>query len=146
MIGMTRSADLVLLPLLSLAVASAACAGESARAGADVPADLSGMYTFVGADTGAKIPWAVRAELSLADSTFQFDLRLRVRDEDERETAEGRYVVEGDRLRLVGSDPQHRQSFEFLIRGDSLVMDAGWVAMAALRLVGVPRPVLVKER
>ena len=137
---MTRIAGLV----LPVAIVGAACAGESARAGANVPADVSGMYTFVGADTSAKIPWAARAELSLApDSTFQFDLRLRVKAEDERETAQGTYRVEGDRVRLI-ADQQDGKSFEFLVRGDSLVMDAGWVAMAALRLIGVPRPILVK--
>jgi hypothetical protein len=139
MIAMTRIAGLV-LPF------AIACAGESARAGGNVPADLTGTYTFVGADTSGTIPWAARAELTLVtDSTFEFDLRVRVKGESERETAHGTYRVEGDRLRLTGSARDHDQTFELLIRGDSLVMDAGWVALAALRLVGVPRPVLVKE-
>lgn len=131
--------------LLSLAAAAAACTGESARAGGNVPADLTGTYSFVGADTGGRIPWAARAELSLvADSTFQFDLRVHVNTEDERKTAHGTYQVEGDRLRLTSSEGHEPHTFELLIRGDSLVMETGWVAMAALRLVGVPRPVLVK--
>ena len=138
MITMTRIAGLV-LPL------AIACAGESARAGGNVPVDLTGTYTYVGADTSGRIPWAARAELSLAtDSTFQFDLRLRIKGESQRETAKGTYRVQGDQLRLLASDPKGSESFELLIRGDSLVMDVGWGVMAALRLIGVPRPVLVK--
>lgn len=121
---------------------SAGCARESARA--DVPEHLSGTYTFVGADTAAKIPWAARVDLTLKDdSTFQLELRIRVKDEDEQDVKAGTYRVERDRLVLMGSG-QEREDVEFRIRGDSLVMDAGWVAMAALRFIGVPRPILVK--
>lgn len=128
--------------LLSTAFLLAACARESARA--NVPADLTGTYTFVGVDTTRGVPWAARIELALAqDSTFQFEMRLRVKEDDEQETESGSYRVEGDRLVLVGAD--QKEQFALAIRGDSLVLDAGWVAMAALRLIGVPRPVLIKE-
>ncbi|HEX9703681.1 MAG TPA: hypothetical protein VGA20_00350 [Gemmatimonadales bacterium] len=120
-----------------------ACTRESARA--EVPENVAGTYTFVGADTTRSVPWAARIELVLAeDSTFQFELRIRVKDEDEQDTKSGTYRIAGDRLVLVGPD-QQKQEFELEIRGDSLVLDAGWVAMAALRVIGVPRPVLVRE-
>jgi hypothetical protein len=128
---------------LAAVLLTAACARESARA--DISTNVAGTYTFVGADTTRGIPWAARIELVLAhDSTFQFDVRLRVKDENEQETKSGSYRIAGDRLVLVGSD-RKKEEFGLAIRGDSLVLDAGWVAMAALRLIGVPRPVLVKE-
>jgi len=129
------------LPIL--VVWAAGCGREAARAGA--PADVPGRYVYVGADTTAKIAWAARAELLLApDSSFEFDLRLRLGDEDERESRTGSYSVRADRLVLRDPAKPH-EDFALVIRGDSLVLDAGWIAMAALRLVGVPRPVLVKE-
>jgi hypothetical protein len=133
------------LAVLGAVIATvAACGGESARA--NTPVDLTGTYTYVGADTTGKIPWAARAELTLrGDSTFHFELRVRVKDEDQQGTKAGRYRVQGDRLLLTAGDRDH-DSFELLVRGDSLIMDAGWVAMAALRMIGVPRPVLVKGR
>lgn len=130
--------------LVVLAWSVAACGGESARANA--PQELPGTYVFVGADTAAKIPWAARAELVLReDSTFQFELRLRVKDENEQGTKAGTYRAQGNRLVLTGQG-KDKESFELQIRGDSLVMEAGWVAMAALRMIGVPQPVLVKGR
>lgn len=135
------------LLLLGAVLATSACTRESARA--DVPADITGVYTFAGADTTATIPWAARAELMLhADSTFYFDLRLRVKDEDQRESHAGRYRVEGDRLVLVDADSARgdHPGIGFRIRSDSLVMDANLAMMAALRLIGVPRPVLVRGR
>lgn len=128
---------LLLLPL------AGGCARESARA--DVPANVAGTYAFVGADTTRNVPWAARIDLALnEDSTFDFELRIRVKDENEQDTKAGTYRVSGNRLVLLGPDRQ-KEEFELEIRGDSLVLDAGWFAMAALRMIGVPRPVLVKE-
>ena len=123
---------------------TAACARESARA--DVPANVAGTYSFVGADTTRNVPWAARIDLALReDSTFEVEFRIRVKDENEQETKSGTYRVSGNRLVLVGPDRQ-KEEFELEVRGDSLVLDAGWVAMAALRMLGVPRPVLIKEK
>ena len=122
----------------------AACGREAARA--DVPADVTGSYLYVGADTTGAVPWAARAELQLRpDSTFEFDLRVRVQDENERETKLGRYRINEDRVVLT-EPGEEGEGFELSIRGDTLVLEAGWVAMAALRLVGVPRPILIKGR
>ncbi|HXF94707.1 MAG TPA: hypothetical protein VNI61_01270 [Gemmatimonadales bacterium] len=125
---------------------SGACGREAARA--DLPADLSGTYTYVGADTAALLPWAARADLMLhPDSSFHFELRLRVKDDNQRKTASGTYRVVGDRLVLQSADTgQGEDAFELRIRGDSLVMEVGWVGMAALRLIGVPQPVLGRSR
>ena len=129
--------------LLPVACTLSACARESARA--DVPANVAGHYAFVGADTTRSVPWAARIDLALhPDSTFQFEMRIRVKEENEQTTKAGTYRVEGHRLVLVGPDRQ-KEEFELEIRGDSLVLDAGWVAMAALRMIGVPRPVLIRE-
>jgi hypothetical protein len=134
----------MLLAAIPAVVVAAACGREAARA--DVPSDVTGSYLYVGADTTGAVPWAARAELQLRpDSTFEFDLRVRVQDENERETKIGRYRVDEDRLVLTEAGGKG-DGFELSIRGDTLVLDAGWVAMAALRLVGVPRPVLIKGR
>jgi hypothetical protein len=129
--------------LLPAVLPLSACARESAHA--DVPANVAGHYAFVGADTTRNVPWAARIDLVLhPDSTFQFEMRIRVKEENEQNTKAGTYRVDGHRLVLVGPDRQ-KEEFELEIRGDSLVLDAGWVAMAALRVIGVPRPVLIKE-
>jgi hypothetical protein len=127
-----------------IALGAMACGREAVPA--NVPADVSGTYVYVGADTTGRIPWAARAELDLAaDSTFEFDLRIHIQDENERETKTGTYRISGDRL-LLNVDGKESDDFHLAIRGDSLIFETGWAAMAALRLVGAPRPVLVRGR
>ena len=137
-------------PFMRLAAAVACvitatgCGSETSRAAA--PGDVTGTYVYVGADTTGRIPWAARAELALApDSTFAFDLRLQVQDQNERETKTGTYRVDGDRL-LLQAEGKETDDFHLSIRGDSLIFGTGWAAMAALRLVGAPRPILVRGR
>jgi hypothetical protein len=129
----------------AVSVGAAGCGQTVERARAEGP-DLVGAYVYSAAGTTGSVPWALRADLSLNDdSTYQLVVGVRVKDEDTRETDTGVYSVEGDRLRLVPASGGHG-IHELRVRGDSLTLEAEWIALAVLRLVGAPRPVLVRGR
>jgi hypothetical protein len=136
---------LTLAVALGAASVGAACGRGVDRAQAGVP-DVAGHYVSSAAGTTASVPWALRVDLSLeADSTYELALGLRLKDEDSRETDRGTYRVANDRLRLVSSGESH-EGHELHVRGDSLALSTDWVGAVALRLAGLPRPVLVRER
>ena len=124
---------------------AAGCHHTAERAHAE-GSDVAGQYTYSAAGTTGSVPWALRADLTLNDdSTYELVFAARVKDEDTRETDDGAYLVEGDRLHLVSSsdgDGPH----ELRVQGDSLTLATNGVVALLLRLVGMPRPVLVRGR
>ena len=135
----------VALITVTISVVAAGCGRGVERARAE-RSEVVGDYVYSAAGTTASVPWALRADLFLHDdSTYELIVGLRVKDEDSRETDDGAYVVVGDRLRLVPSGDAHGPH-ELRVRGDSLILDTDWIAAVGLRLVGMPRPVLVRGR
>ena len=129
----------------AVAALAAGCHHTAERAHAE-GSDVAGPYTYSAAGTTGSVPWALRADLTLNDdSTYQLVVAIHVKDEDSRETDDGVYLVEGDRLRLVSSSDGHGPH-ELRVQGDSLTLATDGIVAVVLRLVGMPRPVLVRGR
>jgi hypothetical protein len=117
--------------------------------GDPIPRSLPGMYEYEAAGRAFGHPWAFHVELELRrDGTYQMVTDSDLNGETDRDTNRGRYIVRDDVVLLahdnedrVNADNAHRLE----IHGDSLRADMPWVAGAALRIAGAPKPILVRR-
>lgn len=140
---MTRVPSAVLVAVL-LALPATACGRELALAKTLHERSLKGQYAYRGEGSTATIPWNFSALLSL-DGKGSYDLTVdvTVKDDPDHDVDHGAYTVDGDHLTL---DPdKHGEGHDFLIRGDSLIAETGWKGDAVLRMLGVPKPIFVKQ-
>ena len=114
-----------------------------------IPRTLPGTYEYDAAGRAFGHPWAFHVALELRrDGTYQMVTDSDIKGERDRDTDRGRYIVRDDVVLLshddgdrVNADEAHRLD----IRGDSLRAQMPWVAGAALRLAGAPKPILVRR-
>lgn len=117
--------------------------------GDPIPRNLPGTYEYDAAGHAFGHPWAFHVALELRrDGTYQMVTESEIKGERDRDTDRGRYIVRDDVVLLshddgdrVNADEAHRLD----IRGDSLRAHMPWVAGAALRLAGAPKPILVRR-
>jgi hypothetical protein len=141
-VAMRRSLALV-APLLILPFAG--CGEKSAFGQSMRMRAVKGTYAYGGRGSTVSIPWRFDAKLQLdGRGKYALDVDVEVKDDKDRDTDYGTYRVEGDKLYL--DDDGNGDDHELVIRGDSLIADTGWQSSLALRLVGVPKPIFVKER
>jgi hypothetical protein len=130
-------------PLLVLPFAG--CGENSAFAQSMRARSVKGTYAYGGSGTTMTIPWRFDAKLQLdGRGKYTLDFDVEVKDDKDRDTDYGTYRVDGDRLYLDGDGGG--DDHELVIRGDSLIADTGWKGALALRMVGVPKPIFIKER
>ena len=117
--------------------------------GDPIPRTLPGTYEYDAAGRAFGHPWAFHVALELRrDGTYQMVTDSDIKGERDRDTDRGRYIVRDDVVLLshddgdrVNADEAHRLD----IRGDSLRAQMPWVAGAALRIAGAPKPILVRR-
>ena len=117
--------------------------------GDPIPRSLPGTYEYEAAGRALGHPWAFHVELELRrDGTYQMVTDSDINGDTDRDTNRGRYIVRDDVVLLahdneerVDDDNAHRLD----IRGDSLRAHMPWVAGAALRIAGAPKPILVRR-
>ena len=139
-------APLVVGSLLLTSIALTACGTTD---GDPVPRSLPGVYEYDAAGRAFGHPWSFHVALELRrDGTYQMITDSDIDGDRDRDTNRGRYIVRDDVLLLahhdsdrVNNDEAHRLD----IRGDSLRAHMPWVASAALRLAGAPKPILVRR-
>jgi hypothetical protein len=139
-------APLVVGLLLLTSIALTACGTTD---GDPVPRSLPGVYEYDAAGRAFGHPWSFHVALELRrDGTYQMITDSDIDGDRDRDTNRGRYIVRDDVLLLahhdsdrVNNDEAHRLD----IRGDSLRAHMPWVASAALRLAGAPKPILVRR-
>ena len=132
--------------LLLTSIALTACGTTD---GDPVPRSLPGVYEYDAAGRAFGHPWSFHVALELRrDGTYQMITDSNIDGDRDRDTNRGRYIVRDDVLLLahhdsdrVNNDEAHRLD----IRGDSLRAHMPWVASAALRLAGAPKPILVRR-
>ena len=140
------SRALFVLPIAALLTAASCRSGESDA----VPASLPGTYAYAAKGSTFKKPWEFSARLVLTPEK-QFTLTLDKTIEGHRdptETANGTYVVSGDRLELhEGGGPlkSGKDLHKLVISADSLIAEVGWTVELFLKGVGAPNVVFVKE-
>jgi hypothetical protein len=137
---------LVVGSLLLTSIALTACGTAD---GDPIPRSLPGVYEYDAAGRAFGHPWSFHVALELRrDGTYQMITDSDIDGDRDRDTNRGRYIVRDDVLLLahhdsdrVNNDEAHRLD----IRGDSLRAHMPWVASAALRLAGAPKPILVRR-
>ena len=139
-------APLVVGALLLTSIALAAC---HTAEGDPIPRSLPGVYEYDAGGRAFGHPWSFHVALELRrDGTYQMITDSDIDGDRDRDTDRGRYIVSDNVLLLdhddgerVNADKAHRLD----IRGDSLRAHMPWVASAALRLAGAPKPILVRR-
>ncbi len=110
--------------------------------------DLPGNeYRAVG--RASRHSWSFHASLELTrDGRYELITDSQFGDDRDRDVDRGRFVVRSGAVLLdddddgrVDEDKAHRLD----IRGDSLRADVSWGASAAMRLAGLPKPILVRR-
>ncbi len=135
----------VFLSLAALVTSASACGHDSTIAKAFRNRSVKGRYVYAGSGRTVTIPWRFNAALALdGRGKYALDVDVAVRGEGDRNTSYGTYAVDNDRLRL--SSDRGGETHELVIRGDSLVAETDVGGSVILRLVGVPKPVFVRER
>lgn len=108
-------------------------------------------------EPGAEV-WGRHSNVVVFDEALEVDLRLDLRPdgtyrlvaqvvegsgERERETSEGRYRWEGDRLILIHGGGETET---FRLRGDVLELETEWPVDVVLAVTGLPDPTLRRVR
>lgn len=136
----------VVVGSLLLAIVVLACRTTE---GDPIPRSLPGTYEYEAAGRALGHPWAFHVELELRrDGTYQMVTNSELNGETDRDTNRGRYIVR-DGIVLLAHDGEDRvnadNAHRLDIRGDSLRAQMPWVAGAALRIAGAPKPILVRR-
>ena len=135
----------LLLSLAALVTSAAACGHDSTFARSIRNRSVKGRYVYAGSGRTVTIPWRFNAALDLdGRGKYALDVDIAVRGEGDRNTSYGTYSVDNQRLTL--SAQRGGESHELVIRGDSLVAETDVGGSVLLRMVGVPKPVFVRER
>jgi hypothetical protein len=117
--------------------------------GDPIPRSLPGTYEYDAAGSAFGHPWAFHVALELRrDGTYQMVTDSDIKGERDRDTDRGRYIVRDDVVLLSHDDADRvnaEKAHRLDIRGDSLRAQMPWVAGAALRLAGAPKPILVRR-
>jgi hypothetical protein len=117
--------------------------------GDPIPRSLPGTYEYDAAGNAFGHPWAFHVALELRrDGTYQMVTDSDIKGERDRDTDRGRYIVRDDVVLLSHDDADRvnaEKAHRLDIRGDSLRAQMPWVAGAALRLAGAPKPILVRR-
>jgi hypothetical protein len=117
--------------------------------GDPIPRSLPGTYEYDAAGRAFGHPWAFHVELELRrDGTYEMVTDSEIKGERDRDTDRGRYIVRDDVVLLSHDDSDRvnaEKAHRLDIHGDSLRAQMPWVAGAALRLAGAPKPILVRR-
>ena len=117
--------------------------------GDPIPRSLPGTYEYDAAGRAFGHPWAFHVALELRrDGTYQMVTDSEIKGERDRDTDRGRYIVRDDVVLLSHDDGDRvdaEKAHRLDIQGESLRAHMPWVAGAALRLAGAPKPILVRR-
>jgi len=132
---------------LLLATIVAAC--RSSSDGDPIPRTLPGTYEYDAAGRAFGHPWSFNMVLELRrDATYEMITKTDIDGDRDTNTHRGRYIVR-DNAVLLAHDDRDRvdegETHRLEIRGDSLRAQMPWVANAALRAAGAPKPILVRR-
>jgi len=136
--------------IASLAVAvvalTSACGHDSSIAKSWRNHSVKGRYVYAGEGRTLTLPWRFNASLDLdGRGQYALDVDVRVRGEGDRNTSYGTYSVDDGVLRLA-DDRGRGEAHELRIRGDSLVAETEIGGAVILHMVGIPKPVFVRQR
>jgi hypothetical protein len=137
----------VVVGALVLVTVVAACRGSSE--GDPIPRTLPGVYEYDAAGRAFGHPWSFNMALELRrDGTYEMVTKSDIDGDRDTNTHRGRYIVR-DNVVLLAHDDRDRvdedETHQLEIRGDSLRAQMPWVANAALRAAGAPKPILVRR-
>lgn len=139
-------ASVVVGSLLLASITIAACRTVQ---GDRIPRDLPGTYEYNATGRAFGHNWSFQATLELTrDGRYELVTDADFGGDDDHDVDRGRYIVRNGAVLLdddddgrIDEDNAHRLE----IRGDSLRADVPWGASAAMRLAGLPKPILVRR-
>jgi hypothetical protein len=117
--------------------------------GDPIPGDLPGKYEYQAAGRAFGHAWTFSASLELtADGQYELTTDADIGGDTDHDVDRGSYMVR-DGVVLLDDDDDGRvdevKAHRLEIRGDSLRADLPWGANAAMRLAGMPKPILVRR-
>jgi hypothetical protein len=136
----------VVIASLVLATSVAAC--RTADDGDAIPRTLPGVYEYDAAGRAFGHPWSFNMALELRrDGTYEMLTKADIDGDRDTNTHRGRYIVRDNVVLLAhdGDRVDEGEAHRLEIRGDSLRAEMPWVANAALRAAGAPKPILVRR-
>jgi hypothetical protein len=140
-------ASVVVGSLLLASITIASC--RTVEGGDPNPRDLPGTYEYSATGRAFGHNWSFHAALELTrDGRYELTTDSDIGSDQDRDVDHGRYIVRNGAVLLdddddgrIDEDKAHRLE----IRGDSLLADVSWGATAAMRLAGLPKPILVRR-
>jgi hypothetical protein len=140
-------ASVVAGSLLLASITAAAC--RTMHEGDPIPRDLPGTYEYDATGRAFGHTWSFHAALELTrDGRYELTTDSDIGGDRDRDVNRGRYIVRDGRVLLDHGDAGHvdeDKTHRLEIRGDSLRADVPWGATAAMRLAGLPKPILVRR-
>ena len=142
-------ASVVVGSLLLTSLAIASCRANRAAQGDPVPRDLPGTYEYHATGRALGHNWSFNAALELTrDGRYELATDTDIGGDQDHDVDRGSYIVR-DGVVLLDHDDDGRvdedKAHRLEIRGDSLRADVPWGASAAMRVAGLPKPILVRR-
>ena len=147
--GFRMRASVVAGSLLLTSITIAACRADRTAQGDPIPRDLPGTYEYHATGRALGHNWSFNAALELArDGRYELAIDSDIGGDRDHDVDRGRYIVRHGAVLLDDDDDgriEEDKAHRLEIRGDSLRADVSWGATAAMRLVGLPGPILVRR-
>jgi hypothetical protein len=132
--------------LLLTSITIAACRTVQ---GDPIPRDLPGTYEYQANGRAFGHNWSFQATLELTgDGRYELTTDADIGSDQDHDVDRGSYMVRNGIVLLDNNDDgriEEDKAHRLEIRGDSLRADVSWGASAAMRLAGLPRPILVRR-
>lgn len=139
-------ASVVAGSLLLTSITIAACRTVQ---GDPIPRDLPGTYEYQATGRAFGHSWSFSASLELTrDGQYELITDADIGSDRDHDVDRGRYIVRDGAVLLDNDDDgriEEDKAHRLEIRGDSLRADLAWGANAAMRLAGLPKPILVRR-
>jgi len=144
--GFRMRASVAVGSLLLTSITVAACRTVQ---GDPIPRELPGTYEYQATGRAFGHSWSFHATLELTrDGHYELITDSEIGSDKDHDVDRGRYIVRNGAVLLdddddgrIDEDNAHRLE----IHGDSLRADVSWSASAAMRLAGLPKPILVRR-
>lgn len=139
-------ASVVAGSLLLTSITIAACRTVQ---GDPIPRDLPGTYEYNATGRAFGHDWSFQATLELtSDGRYELVTDADIGSDQDHDVDRGQYIVRNGAVLLDDDDDgriEENKAHRLEILGDSLRADISWGASAAMRLAGLPKPILVRR-